>query len=144
MQPGYGYEQPAKRRSVWPWMLAGAAVLVLLMCGGIVALVGAGGKAVNDQIEHGSTDLVSHVTITSCKTDQFGFVEIGYTVKNASAEAESYLIMFGIKDQAGVRVGEAHGAVNELGAGQTAKDVAMGTNTAGAASKYTCVLERVN
>jgi hypothetical protein len=50
--PGYPQQDaPKPKRKVWPWVLGGV-VLLVLVCGGIgVALLAAGGKAVNDAVQ---------------------------------------------------------------------------------------------
>lgn len=140
MQPQYFNTQ--RKRSKWPWILLGVGVVTLLLCGVFsIALIAAGGNAVNDQIEHGSTDLKSHVKIDSCKADQFGFATINFTVTNTGDSNQSYWIQFAINDSKGTRLSEAHGVVNNLPSGKIAKQNATGGEAKG---KFVCVLERVN
>jgi len=138
-----GPPQPPKKRKMWPWLLGGFVAL-MLVCGGVaVAALGLGAKAVDDQIQNGSTGLKEHVKITACRADALGMAEVGFTVVNASDRTESYWIQFGVTDAAGTRLGEAHGVVNNLAAGATAKDKAVSA-TGELPSKFKCVLERVN
>jgi hypothetical protein len=132
---------PAKRK-VWPWILAAVVCAAIGLCVGGLALVASAGNAVNEQIEHGSTELNSHVTITSCERDSLGFTEVSFTVTNSADSVKSYWIQFGVLDAQGTRLTEAHGIVNNLAPGATAKETALGAAEVGKGAK--CVLERVN
>lgn len=37
--PGYGPQQPPRKRPVWPWVLGGVGCLVLLLIGGVIAAI---------------------------------------------------------------------------------------------------------
>lgn len=49
----YGYVQqpPPKKRKVWPWVVGGGVVVMILGCVGVFAIIGAGGKAVSDSLQ---------------------------------------------------------------------------------------------
>jgi hypothetical protein len=48
--PQYQAPQQPKKKSKLPWILGGLAALILLLCVGGIAVVAAGGKAVNDAV----------------------------------------------------------------------------------------------
>jgi hypothetical protein len=150
MQPGYEQYPPfqhpqKKKRARWPWILLGVGLgLIVLVCAALATLANMAGESLDNQIEHGNTDLAKHVTISSCQRDAMGFVTVNFTVKNTSDSTQSYLMQFDIKNAAGTRIAEAHGIVNNLAPSATAKDSAVGIDSVDKREKFTCVLERVN
>ncbi|HET8641487.1 MAG TPA: MmpS family transport accessory protein, partial [Pseudonocardiaceae bacterium] len=57
MQPAPQYQQPfqqPKKRRVWPWVLGGVALFVVLAFAGCVALIGGAANEVSDQIQQDS------------------------------------------------------------------------------------------
>lgn len=46
--PGYGVQQPKKRKK-WPWVLLAIVVLILALAGGCVALIGGAADSINDE-----------------------------------------------------------------------------------------------
>jgi len=47
----YPVQQPPKRRKKWPWIVGGIALVMILGCVGVFAVIGAGTKAVSDSIQ---------------------------------------------------------------------------------------------
>jgi hypothetical protein len=114
-----------QKRHRWPWIVGGCILAALVLCGiGVAGLVGSAAKDVDDQIQHGSADKAAAVKITGCHQNSLG-MEISYEVTNSTGRAQSYWAVFEVVDAAGTRLAEAHGIVNDLAPGSTAKDTAV-------------------
>jgi hypothetical protein len=125
--PWAGQVYPAKRRTRW-WVWALVAIASLGLCGfGALALIGAGGNAVVDEVTRISISRQADVTITACTTDQFGFVTVKYTVHNSSTAAQSYLPGFNIESKAGTVYGQTMDVVNNLAPGKDYQGSAVGS-----------------
>ena len=138
-----------KNRKVWPWIL-GAFLIALICVGGpiVACTVVAGGtvaaiEEVDKEIKKSEALKTKQVKIDECKRDSFGFVTVAFTVKNDSDTVQSYWIQFEVKNSEGIRVGEAHGVINDLAFGDTAKDNSVSAAEVGA-KKFTCSVVKVN
>jgi hypothetical protein len=130
--------EPRKRRRVWPWVL-GAVLLVVACAVGALGLIGAGGKAVVDTVNEQATARASEVKITSCTgPDEFGMVTVKYTIRNDSAEAQSYLPQFDLGDGKGTVYGQAGDIVNGLAPGKEYKGSAANVVQAPKGAKIVC------
>lgn len=115
--PWAGQLYPAPRRNRW-WIWVVAASCAALCGFGALALAGAGGKAVVDEVGRQSADRQADVKITGCSADQFGLVEVKYTVHNSGTDAQSYLPAFNIESKTGVVYGQTMDVVTDLAPGK--------------------------
>lgn len=140
---------PKKRRGLMITLIVVGVVLVLCAGGAILMIAGLG-KAANDVADgiaatqsaeaQAAEDRTASVKITRCAASEFGGVDIDYTVKNSTDTKQSYLIQFDIFAADGkTRLGEAHGAVNDLAPGATAKESTMG-NVSGSLKGAKCMV----
>ncbi|MFC4373671.1 MmpS family transport accessory protein [Nocardia halotolerans] len=75
--PHGGYPQPPKKKKVWPWVLGGILLVLLLIIGGCVALVGSvaneidneSKRVVNVSYEAGGTGTASSITYSGSGLD---------------------------------------------------------------------------
>jgi hypothetical protein len=115
--PWATYQAPPRKSRAWVWVLVVLACLAL--CGfGVLALIGAGGKAVVDEVNRQSSDRQADIEITSCSGDRFGLVTIKYTVHNSSATAQSYFPGFNVQSKTGTVYGQTADIVNDLAPGK--------------------------
>lgn len=145
LHPDQRYGTYPKKKSKVPLVVGILVAVVLGMCGigvGMLALVDKAGESIQEQVEVGSTELLSHVTVTRCAKGSFGTVDVDFTVTNKSAKTESYFIQFNITDADGTRLAEAHGIVNNLAPGAVAKEQATGGPIE--AKDFKCALVRVD
>lgn len=49
--PGYAPQQPPRKKKKWPWIVGGLALVMILGCVGVVALVGFGAKEAAESID---------------------------------------------------------------------------------------------
>lgn len=109
-QPPYGqpYQPyppvpPQRKRAKWPFVLAGVAVLMLVLLGGCIALIGAAANEVDDNINAqasadaagvpaGPLDHAEDVTITVCGPDPttLNWGKATVDVTNGSSEPSTY------------------------------------------------------
>jgi hypothetical protein len=128
---------PSKpKRRVWPWILGGALVFLVLCVGGAIAALGGGVKAV----QHEQASRTADVHISSCAKTVIGTVEVSYSLTNSDTIGRTYVPEFQVKATDGTIVGQATDVTPEVGAGQSFKGKAVGTVDDSAGSKFTCVL----
>lgn len=138
-----GHEPPRRSRvRSWNpivWVLIGVALLAL--CGfGALALAGATGKAVENQVTQQAEDRKADITVTGCTLGEFDTVTVKYTVHNHSDQAQDYLPQFSIEDANGTVYGQAADIVNRLAPGKDYKGSAVGTIQEPGKNKITCKL----
>lgn len=118
---------PRKKKNTGKVLLSVVIAIVLCAFGGIIfGIVAAGAKKASDDINN-SVDLQpenvkAKVEITNCKPDQYGMVEIEYTLTNAGTDTGSFQVQFNVVTPKGdVRLAETHGAANKVPAGGIVK-----------------------
>lgn len=119
-----------KRQPIWLWVIL--AVTLLACGGGFLTFAGAlrSDTKTVDQAPRTTTDEGDRkrdVTINACNRTIVDTVEVSYTIKNSSAESQSYTPHFQFVGTGDAVVGEAYDFANEIKSGQTFKGKAIGT-----------------
>lgn len=154
-QPGAGFHQsgypgqepfayplqtaPAKKkRKVWPYVVGGILLVVLIACGLSTVVLGAGAKAINDEVSATKSDVT--LVPGSCREGTLGW-EAKVKIVNSGTTKRSYWVQVNLMNGQ-TRLGEAHAIVNDLGPGQTVTEEATGTGDL--VKGATCVIGDVN
>lgn len=132
------------------------AVLAVLGIGLVVAL-GAFASKVSDEIDKAETAQVSIVAaggvagdageVTdvvpdgSCVKDEFGLITWPFTVNNSSSKISNYFVT-GVIEQGSVKVGDLNAFVQNVSAGQTAKEKLTSLDTV--EGEFTCRIVKVD
>ena len=66
--PNYGYPQPPKKKPVWPWIVGGVVLVLVLLGGGCAAIIGVAAWQVDKEV-NSSADLVYEVNGTASQVD---------------------------------------------------------------------------
>lgn len=133
--------QPRKsRKGLWIGLAIGGVVLIMLTCLGACALFAKGADEVGNQIEREKQAKAASVQITKCKKNVIGGMDIEFSVKNDTDKPQSYWLQFEVINKAGERVGEAHGILNDVGPGVTAKSQTVTLEDVGNTDGATCRL----
>jgi len=143
ISPNYGYQpqQPQHKRRIWPWVLGGVTLGVMLLCGAGALLLGGAASQVDKQIQQEQTARADSVKITSCKMDSvLNIPLVDFTVTNTTDKQQDYIVQFNIVDKDGVVVGSASDIASNVPAGGSAKGQAMGSFTGDKSAKFKCVL----
>src|SRR5687768_11761988 len=95
-----------------------AFILGIIIVGSIIAC-SMGSSEVNDDPSTSTTSstdasALKDVTVTTCKKDQFGGLDVLLSIKNNTKTVQSYLITVEALGADKVRIGEATAAVNTL------------------------------
>lgn len=125
--PGYDFVAPPvppkRKRKIWPWVLGGLALVMLAGCGLVTLVLGAGAKAINDEVEGTKTDV--SLVAGSCKGTEYGW-EAKVKITNSGKSNRSYWVQVNLEKGA-TRLGEAHAIVNDLGPGKSVTETASGS-----------------
>jgi hypothetical protein len=127
-QPTHVPTEPKKksRKGLWIALIA-SCVAAFVLCGvGALVVMGQAADSIETSIEQGDLAKKADVTINSCELNVLKMAEIKFTVKNSKPEVQSYWIQFEIQNAEGIRLGEAHGILNDVQPNATAKDSAVG------------------
>lgn len=120
--PDYWVAQPPKRRK-WPIIVGAIVVAVFAACGlGVLALGGAA-KEVHNQTVQQTND----IKMTSCKADEFGMVDVTYTITNSASVSETYVPHFQFQDASGAVIGDAYDISSSVAPGKVYKGKTTGT-----------------
>lgn len=137
-------QQQRRKRKVWPWVVGGLAFVVLVACGIGVALVAAGGsalEAVQTEVSKEANRRLNDVAITKCQLDSStSTVTVAYTVHNTDDNTQDYMIELDLLGpDKKTRIGTANGFEQKVKPGATVKGEALGFVT-GSPTGLTCVL----
>lgn len=116
--------RPWYRRKRW-WLVAIVVVIVI----SIAASSSSSDNNSKPGKGSGTHPAADDVTVKSCSKTAIGTSEVGLEVVNHSTKTSNYLINITVLDPSGTRVGEANTALNNVAAGQTARDTAVGSIT---------------
>jgi hypothetical protein len=115
----------------WAIVLLVIGGVIVLACGGVVALVGLGAKGISDANEAAKND----VTISSCSVDGVTGAKADLDVTNHGKRTASYSITVKfVSDDGATQIGTAVAFVNSPEPGQTAHPEAVsfqGQNSGG-------------
>jgi hypothetical protein len=137
------YPRPGRKKRnsslVWVVVIVMAILVGLALCG-IGALV-LGSEAVDSVVSQEASDRKADIKITSCSLEELGLVTIRYTVRNSSAQDQSYLPQFNIQNSNGTVVyGQAVDVVNDLAPGKDYEGSTVGHAEVPSDTKITCTL----
>lgn len=132
------YAPTQKKKKVWPWIVGGILLLALIACGLSTLVLGAGAKAISDEVSAAKSDV--SLVPGSCREGTLGW-EAKVKIVNSGTTKRSYWVQVNLMNGQ-TRLGEAHAIVNDLGPGQTVTEEASGTGDL--VKGATCVIGDVN
>ncbi len=143
--PSTAYPPKKKGMSGWAIALIVIGVVILVLCGGGVALIGLVGKGISDSQNAAKKD----VSLSSCSADQSQYDLVGpkavVDVTNHGTRKATYSVTVEfVSSDGGTQIGTGVAVVNDLQAGQSAQADAVSFKGGQGSNAFKCNITKVS